>query len=600
MNISFTFRALAIMFIFGLVLNIQSCSKLEDLASGTTVYIETDVLLNPLTIQIVDAHLGIPLPADITVEVMGKDKDKIFSIMGERTLFVDTNRDDEVAAILPIGVRRIENFSVDNPLEFTLMIKAEGYMTSIESFSIVDETNKMKTVRLLNLANPVQSVTKETKDFLAPIGGLSESLQFSSSMNNEEEMVIVDMEEGTELYDLEGNKLSGDVHVDLIHYDIHSGEALQLLPGGTSVANARDKQGNSLGNMTFRPMGAISLDMYVGNKEVSAFSEPIEVTFYINGDIDNIETGQKVKEGDQLEIYSFNELIAEWQMEGEVTVSKDASGNLVASYLQPHLSTWFIGKGRGCGRAPSTKIFVTNPDVPEDSGERFYLTALYDADTDELVSTESFRFFDGEEIRLVRTSAFSAYFKIFEGATEDCFDQELFTSPVFETCDDEVFVDLTDLLNASDFVQINVEVRGSCSTDFNELVISPTLPILYRPDGCDTWNTLGVLLSGKGNTKALQKGEMYDFRISYRGIERALLGLEVPANNTTIVINSPVYDFEETIEVVYGPEGKSIDFIYTDIEVPDLACQEYVDTFGVDDDSDDQGNTGGGRPGDDD
>jgi hypothetical protein len=587
------------MFIFGLVLNIQSCSKLEDLASGTTVYIETDVLINPLTIQIVDAHLGIPLPADITVEVMGKDKDKIFSIMGERTLFVDTNRDDEVAAILPIGVRRIENFSVDNPLEFTLMIKAEGYMTAIESFSIVDETNKMKTVRLLNLANPVQSVTKEATDFLAPIGGLSESLQFSSSMNNEEEMVIVDMEEGTELYDLEGNKLSGDVHVDLIHYDIHSGEALQLLPGGTSVANARDKQGNSLGNMTFRPMGAISLDMYVGNKEVSAFSEPIEVTFYINGDLDNIETGQKVKEGDQLEIYSFNELIAEWQMEGEVTVSKDASGNLVASYLQPHLSTWFIGKGRGCG-APATKIFVTNTDVPEDGAERFYLTALYDADTDELVSTESFRFFDGEDIRLVRTSAFSAYFKIFEGATEDCFDQELFTSPVFETCDDEVFVDLTGLLNASDFVQINVEVRGSCSTDFNELVISPTLPILYRPDGCDTWNTLGVLLSGKGNTKALQKGEMYDFRISYRGLERCLLGLEVPANNTTIEINSPVYDFQETIEVVYDPEGKSIDFIYTDIEVPDLACQEYVDTFGVDNDDDGDGNGGGGRPGDDD
>ncbi|MCH2084049.1 MAG: hypothetical protein MK226_16755 [Saprospiraceae bacterium] len=600
MNISFTFRALAIIFVFGLVLNTQSCSKLEDLASGTTVYIETDVLLNPLTIQIVDAHLGIPLPADISVEVVGKDKDKIFSIMGERTLFVDTNRDDEVAAILPIGVRRIENFSVDNPLEFTLKIKAEGYMEAIESFSIVSERNKMKTVRLLNLANPVQSISKETSDFLAPVGGLSADLQISSSMNEEEEMVTIDMEEGTELYDIEGNKLSGDVHVDLIHYDIHSGEALQLLPGGTSVANARDKQGNSLGNMTFRPMGAISLDMYVGDKEVSAFSEPIEVTFYINGDMKNVETGQNVKEGDLLEIYSFNELIAEWQMEGEVNVSKDAAGNLVASYLQPHLSTWFIGGGRGCGRAPATKIFVTNTDVPEDSGERFYLTALYDADTDELVSTESFRFFDGEEIRLVRTSAFSAYFKIFEGATEDCFDQELFTSAVFETCDDEVYIDLTGLLNAADFVQINVEVRGSCSTDFNELVISPTLPILYRPDGCDTWNTLGVLLSGKGNTKALQKGEMYDFRISYRGLERCLLGLEVPASNTTIEINSPVYDFQETIEVVYDADGKSIDFIYTDIDVPDLACQEYVDTFGVDSDSDSNGGTGGGRPGDDD
>lgn len=132
------------------------------------------------------------------------------------------------------------------------------------------------------------------------------------------------------------------------------------------------------------------------------------------------------------------------------------------------------------------------------------------------------------------------------------------------------------------------------------MVISPTLPILYRPEGCDTWNMLGVLLSGTGNTKALQKGEMYDFRISYRGLERCLLGLEVPASNTTIEINSPVYDFQETIEVVYDAEGKTIDFIYTDIEVPDLACQEYVDTFGVGNDDDDHGGTGGGRPGDDD
>ena len=103
-------------------------------ASGTAVYIETDVLLNPLTIQIVDANLGTNLPEHISVEVKGKDKDKIFSVMGERTLYVDTNRDDEVAAILPIGIRRIETFSPENPIEFTLIFSAEGYMPLAKSF----------------------------------------------------------------------------------------------------------------------------------------------------------------------------------------------------------------------------------------------------------------------------------------------------------------------------------------------------------------------------------------------------------------------------------------------------------------------------------
>lgn len=595
MNITLTFRTLALFAILSLVLGVQSCSKLEDLASGTAVYIETDVLLNPLTIQIVDANLGTNLPEHISVEVKGKDKDKIFSVMGERTLYVDTNRDDEVAAILPIGIRRIETFSPENPIEFTLIFSAEGYMPLAKSFSIESETNHIETVHMLNMNTPVQGVSKKNDDFIAPLGGIHDNIHLNSNMNQESEMVEVDMKSGTELYDVSGNRLSGEVSVELFHYDVHSGKALDVLPGGIFVSNARDKQGNSLGATGLSPLGAISLDMYVGGKEVSAFSEPIEVTFHLNGDMINPNTDQKVQEGDILEVWSFNETIAEWQQEGDVTVSRNPSGELVASYLQPHLSTWIVGGSRGC-RALPTRINITNADIDENDGERFYLTGLYRADNDELVAMESFRYFDGESIRLVRVSAFDCYFKIFEGQAEDCLEEDnpLFTSDVFETCGDIYDVDLTGVLSSSDFVDITVEVAGSCTSDFNDLVVKPTLPILYRPEGCNTWNTLGILQSGKGNTSALQKGEFYDFRISYRGLERCLLGLQVPVSNTTIDIDSPVYDFQETIDVVYSADGKTLTFIYTDIEVPDLACQEYIDAFGV-------GSGGNGRPlGDDD
>jgi len=155
----------------------------------------------------------------------------------------------------------------------------------------------------------------------------------------------------------------------------------------------------------------------------------------------------------------------------------------------------------------------------------------------------------------------------------------LYTSPTFKSCGEKLTLDLTEPLNinSNDFANIHVNVAGTCSSSYNDLVVRPTLPIMYRESGCSVWSPLGWLDSGRGATGALKVGEYYDFRISHRSLDRTILDLQVPTQDTTVVIDSPFYDFLETIDVVYDDDGRTIRFEYTDIQVPDKACDEYID-----------------------
>jgi len=83
------------------------------------------------------------------------------------------------------------------------------------------------------------------------------------------------------------------------------------------------------------------------------------------------------------------------------------------------------------------------------------------------------------------------------------------------------------------------------------------------------------LRSGSGTTTKLEKSSSYDFRISWRNIERTILGLQVPTQDTIIDIDSPFYDFRETLQLEYTKNGTELNLIYQDIEIPDLACEEY-------------------------
>ena len=80
-------RSLLLLLVFGLLF--QACRNVEELSEDLVIYVDTDVVLNPLTLQITGAEPGENLPDNIQVRVLGEDKDRVYSVLGERGLTVE-------------------------------------------------------------------------------------------------------------------------------------------------------------------------------------------------------------------------------------------------------------------------------------------------------------------------------------------------------------------------------------------------------------------------------------------------------------------------------------------------------------------------------
>ncbi len=553
-----------------------SCTKLEDV-QDIDLYVDTDILLTPLTLQILDANNGGELPGDLKITALGKDKDKLYTQLGKKELVATIGDGDKTTAILPVSVRKINPPSLENPIEFTLKIEAEGYLPMFKSYSLVTEDNTLDIVRLNRMATPSEGVAFESSSFDSPTTGIEEEVTFAAEARTGEG-ITAKIEPQTVLFNEAGDKLSGQVAVSLFQYDIHSNKGLNTLPGGLESNNARGLNGEELGNLQFTPIGAITLDMTVNGEDVKTFSKPIEISYKISSETVNPTTQEPYKEGDEVQVWSFNEKIGDWQLEKTVKVTTDYDSGLQVKYLQPHLSTWIVGGGRGCGHGANVTIIS---DIPYSAPQRFYYSELVDVDTDEILGEPKFfRYYNGELIRFRRVSDHTVFIRVYDGTSEECRGALLGESDPFDLCSGNYTFDFSGVLNTDNIFTANVNIRGVCSSDFNDLVILPTLAILYRETGCTTWSALGMLISGHGSTSALEKGKTYDFRIPFgRGVDKCLLNFTIPSEDTQVLIDSPVYDFQETVDVVFTNNGKQVDLNYTSIQVPDLACQEYIDLY---------------------
>lgn len=580
-------------FVFGtlsfLGLGFFACTNFDKLTDGTSVYLDTDLLLNPLTVQIIDANMGGALPEDLTVEVSGKDADKVYTLLGEKDLVVNTNKDDEGVGILPIGILRSDEPSMDNPLQFTIIVKGKGFVDGIKTFSLTDgKTPLFETMKLVRVAEPSAGVSLEKMLFNAAETGTSSAIELKTEANNMQESVSVTVPESSVLYNENGKKLAGQFKTTLVHYDLHSSEGTAVLPGGLYSDDARDVNGYSLGSLSFAPVAAISLDMYVGEDEVRTFSQPLEVKFQLNNNTYNPNTGENIKAGDEATVWSFNESIGQWQYETKATIFND-QGQLAVSYEQTHLSVWLVSFSSSACIFGAQVNIASGIDISDP--EHYFYTELIDVQTGVRIANNLFRFYNGENIQMMRVASRDVVLRVYDGFTEDCKGELIKQSQVFDLCTGNINFDLNSELTGDNLFTVNVQVQGTCSSEFNDLVIIPTVPILYRACGCESWSMLGVLTSGQGSTSALVKGQCYDFRMAYRDLDRCLTYITVPTEDTQIQVSSPVYDFYETIDVVYEDNGQTVNFIYTDIQVPDLACDEYITHFGV---------NGGGNDGRDD
>lgn len=555
---------------------VASCTKTEDMLRGTSISVDTGLLLNPLNVQIVADPNESQVPSDLDVKVTGPDADKIYTVFGEKKMEVNVNEADPRIAMLPIGIRRIERVSSADPIEFSLILTAEGYNTVTRNYRITSLEEDMCNIRLLRSDNTADGIQAEKTRFAVTQKGASGSVRFQTRRNAQSEFVQVEVAEGTRMFTADGQQLVGDVDAELAHYNFRVQGVNEMAPASLYSNAAIDKDGNVLSLSSFDLLAMYTLDMHVASEEVRTFSKPLNVTVQVQADATNPETGERIKAGDVIPVWSYNEKAGEWQEETTADITTGTGGTLYATFEQEHLSIWLLG-----GRFPcrdQSKVIVTNTGQERNGAKRYYYVEVFRESDESVLWSDYTRFYNNESIELFAGFTVPVFFRIYSDPEEACSTQEvLFESDVFNSCGEVIMVDLTEALNREDNnVEIFVEVAGTCSSDFNDLVIRPSLPILYRENGCETWQPLGWLRNGEGGNQSLVVGKYYDFRISHRTLDRCIFNLQVPTQDTTVLVDSPVYSFMEEIDVEYQDDNV-LRFSYTDIQVPDLACDEYVD-----------------------
>lgn len=571
---AFFHKSIRLAAVIGLAFLATTCTQearediLDGYTEGISLNIDTDIFLTPVSLYFRDANpeSNVEEIDGLRITVEGPDKGLLYSTDGSRDL-------EPVFGILEVALDKATAISPDDPLEFTVVAQAPGYIKTVQNIVLYDTTFQFVPVNMVNLNDPPEGVSIEAGTTAADAGGVVEETVFTTPMPaGKEEDASVKLNQGTKVMNADGEELIGDIEVQLVHFDNRTETSLEAFPGGFSVTNALDENGNAMEPFEFITAGFVALDMFVGNDEVTDFSEPVEVEVGINPQTIDPNSGQPVAEGDIIPYWSLDDNTGQWRREGEAVVTKNADGTLSATMEITHLSWWnFDYRVNVCTRNEPVRLFF----------ESFWhtpsITPRFRAELHELQSNFNaprrpfgriwVRPYDGEEVY---------FYNIPKGRT---FRLELYygwwlvyTSQYFTTtCGSTTTIDLNDFFPL-DNIEISAEFSGICEgTSGADVVIQPTAIILYRPSQSRRYfSYLGRIESGKFWTDELVENETYDFFVIV-GRKRFFFP------NTKIssqVIE--VEDYRMEIEIVDTEAGeRRCDIVVKDFVIPD----EYCDLF---------------------
>lgn len=547
--------------VLSLTLLVSTCTEearedlLDGYVEGVNLNINTDIFRVPVAFYFGDANLetGGDAPDNLNITIAGPDKDLIYSTDGKRDL-------KPVAGFLEIGLDKEVQITEEDPLELTVIAEAPGYVKTVQNIVLYDTTYQFIPVNMVNLNAPPKGVSLQVGMSSADANGVMQDTDFTTPMvAGKEEMATVKLKQGTKVMNAAGQELTGDIEVQLVHFDNRNDESLAAFPGGFTATNAVDENDNPMEPVEFVTAGFIALDMFVGNDEVTDFSEPVEVEIGINPQTIDPATGQQVKEGDIIPIWSLDDNTGQWKHEGEAVVEKDASGDLSATMLITHLSWWNFDYFYNSCRWFEPVRLVVESDYTSYRDAPFMRAQLFDANTGRRFSyPRYFRPLNGQAINMYNIPKNRNLFLV---ATEGS--EVIYTSPQFTTvCNSTTVLDMKAFEPPSPLM-LDVRFSGICESAGPDIIIQPDAVIYFRRPN-QRWEPLAQVVKGQFSTSRLFRGETYDFRLVYAGRTYDFMN---------IVVESQVLEVEDyRLEVDLDNPDDRASIVVEDVVIPDEYC----------------------------
>ncbi|MEA5404026.1 astroprincin family protein [Arcicella sp. DC2W] len=371
--------------VFGLFV-VFACQKINPF-EDVELTVNTDIYKSPVLLRFVDGNAdATKAPSGLKVTIAGPGKDLVLDNTGGRDYTVIGN-------VLPLVLNKNVNPSLASPIEFTVAVSGEGYVSTSKTIVITSPDDALEfEVPMTNVATPPHGTAVAT-DVMSLTTGETITVPATAE---KPEIAKITIEPGTVVKDESGNVINAKtVETQVVQYGTETEEALVSFPGGFDAENVTMQNGTS-SDGAFITGGFVAVDMEADGKKVTSFSKPIEVAVGVSAALENPETGQKVHEGDKIPTWSYDSETGAWKQEGEAIVTKGADGKLTATFKAAHLSYWNLDWFYGaCSNNNSNLSFRVTSNVSNyansydyfgmvylvsNSGARSYYKELYDFD----------------------------------------------------------------------------------------------------------------------------------------------------------------------------------------------------------------------------
>jgi hypothetical protein len=455
----------------------SSCS-VQDLTKDLTIYTSNNFLVSPISIQIGDAAHLEAAPKDLTVSIQGRDKDKIFSLLGEHKI-------QALSGFVVLAVKNVEMPTVANPLEFTLVLSAPNYVTVRKNYVLTRSAElSSDKVAMVNLTDMPEGVSIDNTTFASSVSGTTQSVAFESPLSGgKDEQTSVKINAGTQTLAADGSVLTGTIQSQLVHHDAHSEASLSGIPEGFN--NLTLKVGTTTGKALINPAGFYSLSMTAGGKEVSKFSQPLNITMDIDPEFYSTVHNRKIQVGDVLDVITRTETDLVWTAESKATVV-NIDGELKVQFKQSHLSFWVVGELTQRQDICQTQLKIDS-DFNKPSAACLprtnYKYKVVNANNENIVYKEGTSYFDNGQILddgVRSDNKINIKFVILDELT----DAVIYKSPEQNLCNNPT-IKIRGEIPPTKTVVANIYVSGLCTLagpfgPTETEMVPNNVPILYR------------------------------------------------------------------------------------------------------------------------
>lgn len=487
----------SLLFIIAIIAIITNCKNPTD---GISVTLNTDVSKSNISLHFLDASQMDQINLDqIQISIVGKDANKIYNADGTTDF---TTANGFISLILQPGISPTKS----NPIKFTVIAKLNGYLNAVYPIVLEQEEDFTAEILMVNLGDLPTGVSMVKSSFSTDVNGALESDYFTeiTPKNGKYESANLKIKKGTIIKDDKGNVLTGQVNVQMLHFDSRDSQSLRAFPGGFMTANLLNNQGQEMEGGIFQTAGFISLDMECNGVEVKNFSQPIEVNVEVAEDIVNPETNQVLKAGDSIPVWSLNPKDGTWREEGSSVVVFDATKQkLVNSLKMNHLSYWNLDfYFRRCSVGAIVTFDYTGPSLYHDIQLQYKSPRLQYLNW---YNRRQFPIYRGANLLLYNgTSTEQARIVVYSNETRQIVGQTNY----FTLCNGQISCKV----NYVPHKIVKVNVWGRCVN--TNRIYKPTAWLYYIND-LGRWECLGLMNNGKFETNKLKIGRTYVIGTAY-------------------------------------------------------------------------------------